>query len=135
MVPSPGALKGPTMLAAAYAPAGSLQYLNVSAFQPVAAMPIGSFGNLGPGIAISPGFSEIDLAISRSFYVREGMRLDIRGEAFNVPNSFRAGCPTGSSTCTGTGFIGQNLSTPATFGKVTNSMDPRIIQLSAKFVF
>lgn len=115
-----------------YAPSGGLQYLNTAAFAQPAT---GTFGNLGPGIAIAPGFTEIDMAISRAFSIHERCRLDIRGEAFNVPNSYRPGCPSGSTTCSGVGFIGQSVATAATFGKITNAMDPRIIQLSMKFVF
>ena len=115
-----------------YAPTGTLQYLNPAAFaQPTT----GTFGNMSPGSVISPGFTEIDMAISRAFTLHERYKLDIRGEAFNVPNSYRPGCPAGSTTCSGVGFIGQNLATAATFGKVTNAMDPRIIQLSMKLVF
>jgi hypothetical protein len=96
---------------------------------------MGTFGDLGPGVAISPGFTEIDLALSHAFAIHERYKLDIRGEVFNLPNSFRPGCPAGSTTCSGVGFIGQNVATTATFGKITNAMDPRIFQLSAKFVF
>jgi hypothetical protein len=134
--PITGCVERPNLIANnVYAPTGSLQYLSPSAFAQPAT---GTFGNLGTGNIISPGLTEIDMAISRTFAIRERYKLDIRGEAFNVPNSFRAGCPQGSTTCTITGaggFIGQNLATAATFGKVTNAMDPRIIQLSAKFIF
>ncbi len=127
-------MERPNQIAAnVYAPTGTLQFLNPAAFSPPPAT--GTFGNMGPGNVISPGFTEIDMAISRAFSIHERYKLDIRGEAFNVPNSFRAGCPAGSTTCAGVGFIGQNLATAATFGKVTSAMDPRIIQLSAKFVF
>jgi Carboxypeptidase regulatory-like domain/TonB dependent receptor len=133
--PITGCIERPNQIAGnVYAPVGtgSLQYLDPTAF---AQPSTGTFGNMSPGSVISPGFTEIDMAISRTFALHERYKLDIRGEAFNVPNSFRAGCPAGSSTCAGVQFIGQSLATAATFGKVTNAMDPRIIQFSMKLVF
>ena len=114
--PITGCVERPNQVAAnAYAATGSLQFLNAAAFAQPAT---GTFGNLGTGNLIGPALTEIDMAISRTFAIHERYKLDIRGEAFNLPNSFRAGCPQGSTTCTITGaggFIGQNLSTAATF--------------------
>jgi hypothetical protein len=132
--PITGCVERPNQVATnVYAPSGSgLQYLTLASFAQPAT---GTFGNMGPGSVISPGFTEIDMALSRTFAIREHLRLDIRGEVFNLPNSFRPGCPAGSTTCSGVGFIGQSLATAATFGKITNAMDPRIFQLSAKILF
>ncbi len=130
--PITGCIERPNQLAGNVYQNSGLQYLNPAAFAQPAT---GTFGNMSPGSVISPGFTEIDLALSRTFAIRERLRLDIRGEAFNVPNSFRPGCPAGSTTCAGVAFIGQSLVTAATFGKVTNAMDPRIIQLSMKLLF
>ena len=109
-----------------------LQYLNLAAFAQPA---LGTISNISPGTVTAPGYSQIDLAISRTFAIHERYKLDIRGEAFNIPNSMRAGCPTGSATCTGTNFVGSVLATTATFGRVTAALDPRIVQLSMKFIF
>ena len=46
----------------------------------------------------------------------------MRGEAFNLTNSYRAGPVTA------------NLSSPQ-FGQILTAQDPRIIQVAAKFVF
>jgi hypothetical protein len=112
------------------------RYLNPAAF----ALPaLGTLGNMSPGSVRGPGFSDISLSLSRTFPIRERMKLDFRVDAFNLPNSFRAGCQTGSncSAINGPGFGGY-ISTSfgaGNFGQITSAMDPRIIQLSAKFVF
>src|ERR1019366_5283131 len=55
-----------------------------------AAPAFGTLGNLGRSSIPGPGFWEIDLALVRSFHVWEARHLELRGEAFNVTNSFRA---------------------------------------------
>jgi outer membrane receptor protein involved in Fe transport len=110
--------------------------LNAAAFQLPA---LGTLGNMSPGAFRGPGFTDISMALSRTFPIREHVNLNIRGEAFNLPNSFRAGCNTGAN-CSGVnltgfgGFIGTTFGTP-TFGRITSAMDPRIIQLAAKLTF
>jgi hypothetical protein len=54
--------------------------------------------------------------------VRVRLNLEIRAEAFNLTNSFRAGDPT----------PGRNS---PQFGQILTSLDPRIMQLAAKFTF
>ena len=71
---------------------------------------------------------QFDMALSRVFRVRETQSLEIRAEAFNVPNSFRVGDPNGGPP------INTNLSS-AQFGKVRLSLDPRILQFAMKYIF
>jgi hypothetical protein len=80
-----------------------------------------------------PSFFQFDLALSREFPIAERYRFEIRGEAFNITNSFRAGIPLPSNLA---GASGLNLTygTP-TFGQITSALDPRIVQLAAKFTF
>ena len=82
----------------------------------------GTFGNLGRSNIHGPGFFSIDMALSRSFRVHEGMMLEVRGEAFNLTNSFRAGPVTTTLSST-------------TFGKILTALDPRIMQVATKFTF
>jgi hypothetical protein len=105
-------------------------YLNKNAF----AVPgLGILGNLGALSVYGPSFSEIDMSISRSFKLREGLRMDIRGDAFNLPNSMR---PGGANQGAGTVANSVNSTFGAgPFGTITSSYDPRILQFSAKFVF
>ena len=52
---------------------------------------LGTLGNSGRASLLGPGFWEIDAALSRIFRVREAMSFELRGEAFNLTNSFRLG--------------------------------------------
>ncbi len=100
---------------------------------------LGTLGNMSPGAIRSPGFSDISMSLSRTFPITEKVKFDVRGDVFNLPNHFRPGCPTGA-LCSGVnlsgfgGFVGTNFGTP-TFGRITNAMDPRIIQLAGKIIF
>jgi hypothetical protein len=105
-------------------------FLNRAAFAVPGAGVLGSLGALS---VYGPSFSEIDMSISRTFKLREYLRMDIRGDAFNLPNSMRPGGANqgaGSVTTPVNSTFGSG-----TFGTITNSYDPRILQMSAKFVF
>jgi hypothetical protein len=107
------------------------QWLNPAAF----AIPAGgTYGNLGRTSVPGPGFFQLDLAISRIFRVHEGMNLEVRGEAFNLTNGFRAGnTPIGSAPSNAA--VSTTLANNAQFGQIRNANDPRILQLAMKFVF
>jgi hypothetical protein len=79
-------------------------------------------GNAGRGIINGPGTERVDFTMTKNFRFTESVRLQLRGEAFNVFNhtNFRT--------------IGTNI-TLATFGTVTAVRDPRTIQLGAKLYF
>jgi outer membrane receptor protein involved in Fe transport len=88
----------------------------------------GRFGNVGKNTLIGPGLTDFDAVISKSILIREGLKLELRGEAFNIFNH---------SNYT---YIGRLMSpaatnTIATFGKVLGQLDPRQIQLGAKLLF
>jgi hypothetical protein len=105
-------------------------WLNPSAFSTSVAA--GTFGNLGRSSVPGPNTWEIDMALSRSFRIREGQSFEIRGEAFNLTNSFRS-----CIGCTG-GLLGGTSVTVRNspqFGQITVADAPRIMQLAAKFVF
>ena len=94
-------------------------WINPNAF----AIPdLGTLGNAGRASIPGPGFWEIDTALSRTFSVRENVKLEARGEAFNLTNSFRAGTP----------ITARNN---PNFGQILTAQDPRIIQLALKLVF
>jgi len=58
-------------------------WFNPSAF---ALPPPGQFGTAGRDILRGPGFAQFDLAVQKSFQVREGMKIMLRAEAFNLLN-------------------------------------------------
>jgi len=100
-------------------------WINPAAFQPITgpnAMPLGTFGNLGRSSVPGPGFFQIDMALSRIFRVRERMNLELRGEAFNLTNSYRAGGVTTARN-------------NPQFGQILTALDPRIMQVAMKLTF
>jgi hypothetical protein len=59
-------------------------YINPAAF----AMPApGTYGNLGRNALRGPGISQLDLTISKKFWVKETMNLEFRAECYNILNS------------------------------------------------
>jgi hypothetical protein len=83
----------------------------------------GTLGNMGRNNILGPGYWNFDAALSRTFQVREGQRLEVRAEAFNVTNSFRPGNPT-------TALNSQN------FGLINSSQgEPRVMQWAFKYIF
>ncbi|HZQ54968.1 MAG TPA: carboxypeptidase regulatory-like domain-containing protein [Bryobacteraceae bacterium] len=86
------------------------------------------FGNMtryNPKVRQFPNFNE-NLAIARSFPIKESIRLEFRAEAFNIFNRVRFG-------------TGTTLLQDPSFGKLTSSSDllntPRQLQLAMKLYF
>ncbi len=82
-------------------------------------------GDLGAGrnIFTGPGFFQTDFALHRVFAYRERMKLEIRGEAFNVFNNVNFSQPNATPTSASFGVISSTLA------------PPRILQVAAKFSF
>ena len=97
----------------------TLLWLNPTAFTP---NPIGTFGNAGTYSLSGPRYFNIDLAISRSFVIRESQRLEVRFEAFNSTNHTHLAVPVSSEN-------------NARFGQITSAGDPRILQFAMKYHF
>jgi hypothetical protein len=79
-------------------------------------------GNSGRYIIEGPGSQRWDFSLFKNFQIREGLKLQLRGEAFNV---FNHPNPLGFTTAI----------TGSTYGKVTSFHDPRLIQIGAKLAF
>jgi hypothetical protein len=104
-------------------------WLNPAAFsQPV----FGTFGNAAVGGIRGPAWVTLDAALFRTFSLGEKRRLELRGEAFNLPNHVRPPNP------------GLVSSTASTFGQTTTAVvnastnstgDPRIMQFALKYIF
>ena len=107
-----------------------LGYLNPAAFAQPA---LGTLGNMGTYSVFGPGLFEIDTSLSRVFKIQERKSVEIRGEAYNLPNFFLRGNP------------GTSLNAATTFGQITQVYNPgyalsggggpRVLQFAAKFVF
>ena len=95
------------------------QWFNTAAF---VAPPNFAFGNLGRNTVIGPNLVNLDLVLIKNINVREGIRLELRAEAFNIVNHSNYN------------IVGRLLNDP-TFGKVLSQLDPRQLQFGAKVVF
>jgi hypothetical protein len=82
----------------------------------------GSFGSANRRFFHGPGFNNTDLGISKMIPITEAMHFEIRGEFFNIFNHAQFNNPSGDISS-------------ANFGIVTSARDPRIGQVSAKFVW
>ena len=112
-----------------------LQYLNPAAFSPNA---LGTFGNLGRNAITGPAQFNFDLALSRTFTIREGWHLEARAEAFNAINhtNFAPNLSVGvSSASVPSGSVSSPAISSSTFGQITGAGDPRIMQFALKMVF
>jgi hypothetical protein len=102
----------------------------------------GSYGNLGYNNLKGPGIFQLNVAVSRNFRIREGQALQVRGEAFNLPNHLNPGTPGGVSA---TNFGGVATLSAPNFGAITNDIsgtngglipgDYRVVQVAMKFIF
>lgn len=99
-------------------PKTAQQWFNTSAWTDA----IGHFGNSGRGVVTGPGFNNWDLSAIKNIKVRERASLQFRAEFFNAFNhpSFLG--------------VGTNVDS-GSFGKVTSTHDPRIVQLALKLYF
>jgi outer membrane receptor protein involved in Fe transport len=69
-----------------------------------------------------PGRTNLDVALAKAFQFRENLNFILRLEAFNVFNHAE--------------FSNPNLSLASpTFGQITSTFDPRILQISARLTF
>jgi len=93
----------------------------------------GTDGNLGRDVYRGPQQINTDLALMRSFRVREGKDLQFRFEGFNALNNVNLYLPNDDMALALK--PNKTFSTTSSFGKSTQAFDPRILQLSARFVF
>jgi hypothetical protein len=105
-------------------------WINPAAFSLPA---LGTLSTMNRATVPGPNFWQFDLALSRIFPITEALKLQVRGEAFNLTNSFRAGVPPPSLAAGGSGVV-LTYGSP-NFGQITSALDPRIIQLAMKLSF
>ncbi len=107
-----------------------LHYFDTSCFVDPAAGPNGiavTRGNAGRNIIMGPGINNWDLALIKTFTIAESKDLQFRAEAFNAFNH-----PQWSSINTLDDTLTNNQST---FGDVTGSRPPRLMQFALRFEF
>jgi len=110
---------------------GPSGWLNPKAFAQPA---LGTYGNMGAGALRGPGAFVLNMALSRAFPIREKQTIEIRGEAFNLPNWTNVYTPVANLTAQN---FGQIVPTnPTAFGALNQSNnDPRIMQFAVKYTF
>jgi hypothetical protein len=98
------------------------KWFDVTAF---AAPPPNTFGNAGRNIVRGPHLSNYDLSVFRNFPIGEHIKLEFRGEFYNLTNTPHFANPSGSFT---SGNFGEISSTLGGYGN-------REIQLALRLVF
>ena len=86
----------------------------------------GRYGTLGRNVFHGPGIINTDFGVSKKFRITERQTIEFRGESFNFfnhTNFLNPGSTTGAS-------VGS-----ATFGRITTALDPRLIQITARYSF
>jgi hypothetical protein len=127
------------------------KWINASAFAPLCTPALrtagtscqepGTYGNLAYNSLKGPGTVQLNMAVSRTFAIRERQSIQLRAEAFNLPNHVNLATPGAG----GVGNIGRSvaLNSP-NFGQITSDIsgnsglqagDYRIIQFAMKLIF
>jgi hypothetical protein len=82
----------------------------------------GRFGNFGRNVFHGPGDILFDVSLIKRTRLGENKAIEFRTEAFNVLNHANFGNPNGGISST-------------SFGRITTTRDPRLIQFGLKFQF
>jgi hypothetical protein len=96
------------------------QYFNTAAFAPNR---VGTFGTAPRSVLRGPGLATFDMALIKSFPIKERMAVQFRSEFFNLFNRPNFGNP----------YNVQRVA--ARFGKIESAGDPRILQFALKVSF
>src|SRR5262249_42069115 len=103
---------------------GPAAWFNTAAFAPP---PEGRVGNAGVGTIVGPGRNLWDISARKVFGIREGIKLQIQGDFFNVFNQTNFTDPSVA--------FGSVASPNKGFGTITGAAPGRNIQLGAKVLF
>jgi hypothetical protein len=95
------------------------RWFNTAAFSMPA---FGTFGNAGRNILDGPGYQNVNLAVLKYVTVGNGLRLQLRAEAFNLLNHANFDLPDA--------FLGS-----PTFGRILSAQSPRRVQFGVKAIF
>jgi hypothetical protein len=114
-------------------------WFNPSAF---ALPPPGKFGNAGRNVLRGPAFAQFDLALQKSFELKEGAKVTFGTEAYNLFNHPNFGVPSNTQSPLTLGGNGDAIFKDA-MGNFANNVGRifttvgagRQIQLTARFTF
>ena len=107
---------------------------NPAAFTTPAA---GTLGTLSNYSLKGPGVFQLDVAVSRTFKIQEKYALQIRAEAFNLPNHVNLAAPSPSTNSPNSYTITRDISGTSGLQSSTGLSDGdyRVIQLAMKLTF
>jgi len=88
--------------------------------------PLGKLGNARRRFFYGPGINNFDMQLTKSMRLTESKALDLRVEAFNAFNHVQFYGP---------GAVDSEVNNTSTFGTIVSAVDPRLVQLAAKFTF
>jgi len=112
----PNLVGDPTLPADERTPA---RWFNTAAFATANQFTIGS-ASRNP--VRGPSYHDVDLAVMRRVGLSGERAIELRFEVFNLLNTANFGAPAAQFG-------------PANFGTITTALDPRVVQLAAKFWF
>ena len=138
LYPRPNVVPGvPQVLYGSQYPGGKI--FNQAAF---IAPPVGQQGNFGRNVLRGFGATQADVAFQRQFHFTEQLRLQFRGEFFNLFNHPNFGPPNNSLTSPLFGFSTQTLASSLGSGGANGGFSPlyqiggpRSVQLALKLTF
>jgi len=104
--------------------------------------PLGQFGNAGRNILRGPGFAQLDLALQKSFPMREGMKIMLRADTFNLLNHPNFAVPSNTQSPLSLGGNGDAIFKDAggdfadNVARTLSTVDTaRQIEFGVRFVF
>ena len=100
----------------------NLLQLNTIATNNASLLPYYTYGTFPRNGLRGPGYTNVDLTVSKHFRFGEAFDLELRGDAFNVFNHTNFGNP-------------DTTITDATFGQISTTSGPRILQLALHLSF
>jgi hypothetical protein len=88
--------------------------------------PLGQLGNARRRFFYGPGINNFDMQLTKNVRLTESKSLDLRVEAFNAFNHAQFYGPAS---------VDGEVNDTQTFGTIVSAVDPRLVQLAAKFIF
>jgi hypothetical protein len=83
----------------------------------------GIIGDSPRSVSCGPGIDNVDFSLMKDTVLAERYKLEFRAELFNIANHAQFSKVDG------------NISDGATFGKVLQTRDPRLVQFGLKLIF
>ena len=110
-------------------------YINLNAFQ---LQPVGTVGNESRDQLYGPNQRSVDFSLFKDFQLHERMKLQLRGEVYNLTNSENFGQPNITITKWASNVAGSFPTNAGQFGQITASnaaLNPRQFQVALKLIF